>query len=157
MFYRLLFSFLLIITVGTSCKRNIDASTDDLQVLDTIVDFSKVDVSPYFKICEKLLKEEKNKCFRLNIHKYFTQELKKLELTSKESINENIAVILLVDKKGNLSLKELHVSENITTMFPDLEASIIQIIERLPQLYPALKRGIPVTTEYNLPINIIVE
>ena len=143
--------------MGTSCKRNLTSDGDNLQELDTIVDFSKVDVSPYFKVCEKLLEEAKIKCFRSNIQKYFKEELKKLELSSKESINENLHVILLVSKKGDLTLKKLIVSDKVLDAFPEIEEHIQQITTNLPKLYPALKRGIPVTTEYNLPIHIVVE
>jgi len=156
MFYRLLF-FLVFIVSYTSCKNNLSPKKNNLQELDTIVDFSKVDVSPYFKVCEKLLDEAKTKCFRANVQKYFTKELKKLELISNEGINETISVILLVNKKGEISLKELIVSDTINDSFPNFEASIHQMVLDIPTLYPALKRGIPVATQYNLPINIIVE
>ncbi len=155
MFYRLLLFFIII--TCTSCTNGLSSKTNTLQGLDTIVDFSKVDVSPYFKICEKLLKKEKTHCFRTNIQLYFIKKLKKLELSSEQSINEMITVVLLVDKKGKTSLQELTLTDNITVNFPDFENEIHQMVDDLPQLYPALKRGIPVTTEYKLPINIKVQ
>ena len=140
-----------------SCANFSDKKDTTIASYDTIVNFSKVDASPYFKECEKLLNEAKTNCFRTKIQTYFTDELQKLELTSQESVDEIITVVLLVDKNGNTTLKELALTETVNTNFPGFEASINQMIEDLPKLHPALKRGIPVTTEYKLPINIKVE
>ena len=156
MLYRLLF-FLLLIISCTSCTNTLSSKTDTSQELDTIVDFSRVDVSPYFKACEKLLDASRTRCFRIKIQKYFTKELKELELSSNETINETISVILLVDKNGKVSLKELIVSDIITNNFPNFKEAIHQMVIHMPKLHPALKRGIPVATEYKLPINITVE
>lgn len=155
MFYRVI--LFLIIIICTSCTNGLFSKKQTEQELDTIVNFSKVDVSPYFKICEKLLDKEKIHCFRTNTQLYFTKKLKKLELSSEQSINETITVTLLVDKNGSATLKEVILTDVITTNFPGFEESVIEMINSLPKLYPALKRGIPVATEYKLPINITVE
>ena len=63
----------------------------------------------------------------------------------------------IVDKNGKTTLKELILTDAITENFPDFEISVIEMINELPILYPALKRGIPVATEYKLPINISVK
>lgn len=156
MFYRLLFSFFLLISC-TSCNYISSAENNNNQAIDTIIDFTKVDVSPSFKVCEKLLDEAKTNCFRINIKQYFIKKLRNLSLTADKQINEKIDVVLTVDEKGLVSLKELFLTDEIVVHFPEIESSINEMVKNIPKLSPALKRGIPVNTEYKLPIHIIVE
>ena len=156
MFYRLLFCVSLIF-ICTSCKNSLVTEDDSKAPLDTIIDFTKVDVSPSFKICKKLLDKAKTDCFRVNIQKYFIKKLKKLSLTAENHINETVYVVLKVDENGKGSLKKLILTDEIASHFPEMNISIEKMITDLPKLSPALKRGIPVTTEYKLPIHIVVE
>ena len=48
-------------------------------------------------------------------------------------------------------------TDEIKTHFPEIYISIKKMVTDLPKLSPALKRGIPVNTEYKLPIHIVVE
>lgn len=156
MFYRLLFSFLWILCC-TSCTSSSFSKSNTDQTLDTIIDFTKVDASPSFKICERLLNDAKTACFRLNIQKYFIEKLQELSLTAEDHINETVYVVLKVDEKGKVSLKKLILTDVIASHFPEMNISIKKMVMDLPKLSPALKRGIPVTTEYKLPIHIVVE
>lgn len=156
MFYRLLFSFLWFLSC-TSCTNNSIAKSNTEQVLDTIIDFTKVDVSPSFKICERLLDKAKTNCFRVNIQKHFIKKLKELSLTTEKHINETIYVVLKVDENGKATLKKLILTDAIASHFPEMNIAIKNMVTDLPKLSPALKRGIPVNTEYKLPIHIVVE
>jgi len=141
----------------TACDYTSATKTNKPKDIEAIVDFSKVDASPYFKVCEELLDEAKTICFRTHIKKYFTKKLQKLALTSDKLIDEKISVMLIINKEGKVRLKELELTPVVSDNFPTIEASIQKIITELPVLYPAIKRGIPVTTEYKLPINITVK
>lgn len=156
MFYRFLFSFLVLISC-TSCTGVSFTKSDKNIALDTIIDFTKVDVSPSFKICERLLDDAKTICFRNNIQQYFIRKLQNLSLVSESRVDENIALVLKIDAHGEVSLKELLLTETISKHFPKINIAIEKMVKNLPNLSPALKRGIPVNTEYTLPIHIVVE
>ena len=160
MFLRV-FSFLIIIVFCTSCNyfsttKNKNASIKNS--LDTIVDVSSVDVSPSFPVCDSIIeKTEKTTCFRTTIHKLITEKLSENQLTIKDTIDETITIHLLINSKGNIVFKELQSSERIKNDFPQLEILLKTSVESLSKIYPATKRGIPVTTQYILPIRIKLE
>lgn len=157
MFLRV-FSFLILIIFVTSCdkfsfKKNTN-STNKI-VLDTIVDFSSVDTSPSFKICDSIIdKTKKTTCFRTTIHKKIGEELAQFSFAIKDSISEVIYVDLSINSKGNIVLDAIKSSENIQRELPTLDSLLQLSVKKLPTIYPAIKRGIPVTTKYRLPILI---
>lgn len=146
------FSVLILLTLCVSC--NYFSSNKNTHDLNGIINFSKVDASPSFKICKDLIDDEKTACFRTNIHQQLTKNLETTCFILEEEINETITVVLLIDKKGKVSLQELKVTELKQSELPNLEACIKKAIDGLPNLHPAIKRGIPVATQYWLPIKI---
>ena len=153
MFFRVLFSFFMMITY-TSCKDVLTNKDNGGQVLDTLVNFTKVDTSPYFKVCENLLDEAKTNCFRMNVHKQITKHLQSLNLSFEEEEAFEMTVVLTINNTGNVSLKNILCASTFNKEVAVLKREINLAISNLPKLNPALKRGIPVATEYKLPIKI---
>lgn len=148
----LLFLFLLIFI--TSCDKLSFKKNNDIPVLDTIVDFSTVDTFPSFKVCDTIInKTKKETCFRNTIHQKIGEELQKHTFLLKDSIDTTILVDLIINAKGDIIFSGLN-SEKIKTELPELDSIIKVTIENLPVVHPAIKRGIPVTTKYQLPIRI---
>ena len=98
--------------------------------------------------------EAKTNCFRNNIRQKFTGALRNYALVTEESIDETITVVLFIDKKGVMHLKEIQSSQVLLENLPELSKSIEEVTTSMPKLYPATKRGIPVDVEYSLPIRI---
>jgi hypothetical protein len=148
----------MLILCCNSCDKLLFSQKDKKQVLDTIVDFNSVDFSPSFKECDSLVdKAQKSDCFRSTIHKKIGEELQKHSLTIKESIDETIFVDILITKKGVVIFKEITSTENLKQQLPVLDSLLRQSIPKLPYIYPAIKRGIPVNTMYKLPIRILLK
>lgn len=123
--------------------------------IDTVVDFSSVDSCPSFNNCVDLIeKEEKAFCFRETIYMKIGRELDKTKLESNDSIHEKITMQLRVNSKGTFSIDTIIYSKKIKLIFPELDSLLHQSILALPKVFPATKRGIPVTTVYKLPIEI---
>ena len=156
MFNRVIFVILILISC-TSCTYFSSESKSEAKALDTIINFTKVDVSPSFKVCDKLLDQAKTNCFRININKQITKHLQKIPFVFEDTIEEAIIkVILNIDNKGEITLKRIDAPAIFTKANEILEEEIITAIRKLPKLSPAIKRGIPVATEYTLPIKIRV-
>lgn len=154
MFLRV-FSFLLLLFLITSCDKFSFSKNKDIQVLDTIVNFSSVDTSPSFKICDSIIdKRRKSDCFRTTIHQKIGVELQQHEFSIKHSISEIVYVDVLINSKGKIILETIESSDDIKTQLPKLAAILKLSVDRIPDIYPAIKRGIPVTTKYRLPIKI---
>jgi len=139
----------------TSCDLFCPPKNKDTAALDTLVDFSSVDTFPSFKGCDAIIdKQEKMDCFRTTIHQKIGEELQQHSLSVKDSIDEIVYVDVIINAEGIFSLDTIQASENLKKELPELDSLLKASVENLPKIYPANKRGIPVTTKYRLPIRI---
>ncbi|WP_405606701.1 hypothetical protein [Polaribacter sp. Asnod1-A03] len=149
------YSFLVLLIFITSCDKLSFTKKSENNVLDTIVDFSSVDVFPSFKNCDSIIdKQDKATCFRATIHQKIGEELQQYTFTIKDSIDEVVYVDLIINSDGLFILDSTQYSENIKKELPKLDSLLKVSVQNLPKIYPAIKRGIPVTTKYRLPIRI---
>ena len=146
--------FLIFVSLYTSCEFFSFSSKSNKQVFDTIVDFTKVDVSPSFNNCKNLLNEAKTNCFRKEIHKRIANKLQRYNFITHVAVDEEILISVIVNTEGNFQLKNIETSSMVKEQLPDLEKTIQTIIEELPKVSPAIKRDVIVTTQYQLPIKI---
>ena len=152
------FSFLLILFLITSCDKFSYSKNKNLQVKETIVDFTSVDFSPSFKVCDFLIdKHQKSDCFRTNIHQKIGAELQNHQFIIRDSISEIVYVDLLITSKGKIVLEAMESSEEIKIKLPKLDSVLRISVDKIPNVYAAIKRGIPVTTKYRLPIKIQIK
>ena len=139
----------------TSCDKFSFSKSKKQQALDTIVDFSSVDMFPSFKVCDAIInKDKKADCFRKTIHQKIGEELLKHEFTIKDAIDEVVYVDVLINSKGEFRIDAIVSSKNIKNKIPKLDSLIKATVQNLPTIYPAIKRGIPVTTKHRLPVKI---
>jgi hypothetical protein len=149
------FSFLLIFFLITSCDKFSYYKNNNLQVIDTIVDFTSVDFSPSFKECDAILdKHQKSNCFRTTMHQKIGAELQKHQFIIRDAISEIVYVDLLINSKGEIVIEAMASSEEIRIQLPQLDSVLRVSVDKIPNVYAAIKRGIPVTTKYRLPIKI---
>ena len=146
-----------IILLFTSCDYFSSTKKNKNHEIDTIIDFSKVDVSPSFNICKNLMNEAKTNCFRKEIQQRITKELQLYNFVSKKLIDEVVLIDLQINKRGEFELKNISFSKNIKEHLPKLDSVIKKTIKKLPIITPGFKRGIPVSTQYELPIRIQIE
>jgi hypothetical protein len=154
MFLRVL-SFLLMMFFITSCDKFSFSKNKNIQVLDTIVDYSSVDTFPSFKACDSIIdKAKKSDCFRTTIHKKIGAELQQHTFVIKDSIDEVILVDLIINSEGVFTLDAIQSSDNIKKTLPQLDSLLKNSIQKLPKIFAANKMGIPVSVKYSLPIRI---
>jgi hypothetical protein len=157
MFLRVSFFYIVFLLI-TSCDKLSFSKNNKAQALDTIVIFSSVDTSPSFKECDSIIaKQKKSDCFRTTIHQKIGAALKKYEFIIKNSISETVYVDLLINSKGKIILEAIESSQNMKILLPKLDSILRLSLASVPNMYPAIKRGIPVTTKYRLPILIQVK
>ncbi len=150
-------SLFLLILFSTSCEYFNFNKKSNLQEVDTIIDFSSVDVFPTFEACKSFIdKVKKTDCFRTTIHKHISESLAKHQLEVKKPIDETIQVSVLINNKGVVSVQQISSSEMLKKEIPTIDSLITISLQDLPKLFPATKRGIPVTTQYQIPIQIHV-
>lgn len=126
------------------------------KIIDTIVDFSTVDIFPLFPLCDSLVSDEKQKiCSQIKLSEHIYASLLANNIMVSKKVNDTILVKLKVDSGGKVSLVKLVASEFIKLQIPKIDSLILAGINNLPILKPAIKRGIPVSTEFSLPIILI--
>jgi len=157
MFLRIFSLFLLFLLI-TSCDNFSFSKNKNLQAVDTIVDYTSVDFSPSFKVCDSIIdKHQKSNCFRTTIHQKIGAELQKYQFVIRDSISEIVYVDLLINSKGKIVLEAMDSSKEIKIKLPKLDSVLRVSVDKIPNVYAAIKRGIPVTTKYRLPIKIQIK
>ena len=124
------------------------------QKIDAVIDYSKVDVSPSFKKSKNFPVKVKESCFREEINSRMQSSLIAYNFTAKEFINETILIDLLIDANGRFKLKKITKPNRINDQLPKLDSILKSTIMKLPKIAPAFKEGIPVVTQYQLPIRV---
>jgi hypothetical protein len=146
------------ICIFTSCDYLSFRKNNKQEKLDTIVNVKEVDVFPSFKVCDSIIdKAEKTNCFRSVIHQEIAQNLKSQNIKVKRSVDETITVIITIHSDRTIALKSISASDSLYQEIPDLKQMIEKSIAELPEVFPAIKIGIPVTSEYILPIRVKLE
>ena len=150
-------SLFLLILVGTSCEFFNLKKKAQLQEVDTIIDFSSVDAAPTFEACKSFIdKAAKNNCFRNTIYSHISKSLATYTFEVRKPLEEMIKVEVLIDSKGKATVQRIISSQLIKESIQSLDSLVKVSVANLPKLLPALKRGIPVTTQYQIPIQIRV-
>ena len=152
------FQIVCILFLFISCDYFSFKKNANQQEIDTVVNLTSVDVYPSFKVCDAIIdKDKKETCFRTTIHEFISNSLIDQKIQVRKKIDEVVMLKILITSKGEINLKELSVSEEFQSEIPDFRKMIEKSLEDLPKVYPAIKRSIPVTSEYTLPIRIKLE
>jgi hypothetical protein len=137
-----------------SCSFFEDKSKSELiPKVDTIVDFNTVDAFPLFPDCKSVPSREKQQiCFQIQMSQHIYASLKEYSLNVKDSIIDTVLVKLKINREGKTSLSAIEISEKTSQLLPEFDSIIEVSIRKIPLLKPAIKRDMPVTTEFILPI-----
>jgi hypothetical protein len=127
--------------------------TNQIQKVDTIVDFNSIDAFPLFPDCENIPSRDKQQiCFQLEMAQHIYAALKQYSLKASEVVNDTIFVKMVVGAAGETSLSSIKISDKTNELLPELDSIIRLTLKNIPKLQPAIKRNMPVSTEFTLPI-----
>ena len=127
------------------------------QKLENKIDFNSVDLSPTFLSCENFEGIKRAECFRKEIWKRISKAVNEPDFIVNDEIEETIIVHLMIYKTGEIKLKRIQSSKNITDKLPLLDSVLKASIKKLPKVKPAIKKNLSVTTQYKLPIKISIK
>jgi len=97
-------------------------------------------------------KAEKVDCFRNTMHQEMQKNLINQPIGLEPLTDEIITVVITIQTDRQVKLESLIISDKLRRQIPALRAIIEKSIADLPAIRPAIKRSIPVTTEYKIPI-----
>lgn len=151
---RQLITFLLSSVFIISCSY-FDNKTlkENMQEVDTIVDFNSVDAFPLFPNCKEIPSRQKQQiCFQMEMAQHIYASLKEYPFNTADKVNDTVLVKLKVDAAGKTSLSSIKISHKISQLLPEFDSIVKLSLQNLPDLLPAIKRDMPVATEFTLPI-----
>ncbi len=146
---------LILAIVVLSCNRfsSSRVSVENLQSLDTLIDYTSVDDYPLFSNCqEDGTKEEEKSCFEQSLTKLLETELRRYKYPVERTMNDSTFVDLLINSNGKTRVVSISSSESIQEQVPQLDSLIRQSVEQLPIIKAATKRGIPIKSQYTLAV-----
>ena len=117
------------------------------------IDWNDVDQYPLFEACDETASREDQKtCFREEFVKHFYKTLSNHQLVVRRNLVDTVRVQLLIDNTGKISIVSIDKSELTEELLPALDGLMELTVSRLPKVYPALKRDIPVNTRVVMPV-----
>ncbi|WP_308993195.1 hypothetical protein QLS71_008280 [Mariniflexile litorale] len=148
----------ILVTTLTSCEYfNVKKTTPEAILNEELQTFNwnEVDVYPSFSACDSLeTKDEKTACFTDVLTKHILRYLENDSIVVTQDVNETIYLQFQVSETGFLSLSDVKLDSLLVQEIPNLENLIHSSLDSLPKIYPAIKRGQQVKTEFELPIII---
>ena len=155
-----LFCVFLLVFVLTSCEYfNVKKTSSEAILEEELQTFNWNDVDEYpsFSLCDSLsVKEDRKGCFQSVLTVHIWEYLKGEKLVVSQDINDTIILNFQVSEKGSLKLLDAKIDSLTLQEIPDINKLLQQSLDSLPKIFPAIKRGQQVTTEFKLPIIINV-
>ncbi|MBK5212556.1 MAG: hypothetical protein JJE55_02705 [Flavobacteriaceae bacterium] len=152
------FLFVFLLLLATSCQyfetEKISSEAIYNEEMKTI-DWKDVDRYPSFSNCENALEKPQQKdCFINTISTHLYQSINHENMVATREVYDTVKVNFEVGSNGQLSILGIKMDTLLRKEFPNLETWILQSIDSLQPVAPAYKRGIPVKTQFTLPVII---
>lgn len=154
MTYRLLLIIFLFTTTSCQFFETEKVSSEEIfeDEIETI-NWKDIDQYPSFSSCENLMdKPAQKECFISTISSHLYQDISTKDMIAVREVYDTIKVKFEVGVSGRLSILEIKIDSLLDKEFPTLENVILQSIDSLQPIAPAYKRGIPVKTQFILPV-----
>lgn len=152
---------LLLFLLSVGCNNFETKKVTSEEVLDQetkALNWKEVDEYPAFENCKNIIELEKARdCFEATVANSVYAYLATKQPIVTETIDDTVLVHLQISKSGIAHIDSVEIDTLITQQIPDLELWLEQSIDSLPKIYPASKRGIPVSSVFTMPIVIKAE
>lgn len=152
---------ILLVLVVYSCDYfNVKKTTPEAILKEDLKTFNwdEVDMYPSFPRCDSLMsKTDKKACFESTVYAEISAFLQKQIIVVTQDINDTLILKLRATNTGKITLLDTKMDALTKAEIPELEKLILQSLEVLPQINPAIKRSQPVTTEFELPLIVKVD
>lgn len=115
--------------------------------------WKEVDSYPSFKTCDTLQsKLDAKQCFETTLANHISSKLQEQTIIVSQDINDTILLSLLISEKGELVINAIEIDSVTTLEIPEIKTIITNSLDTLPTIYPAIKRGQQVKSQFKLPI-----
>lgn len=150
--------FLCILLFVTSCNYfDVKKTSSDTILKEELqtVNWKEVDVFPAFAVCDSSSSiQERKFCFENTLIMHIQKTLAREKLVVSTDLTDTIMIDFKLSDKGEISILNLKINKESLESLPNITNLINSAIDSLPKIYPAIKRGQLVTTQFKLPIII---
>ena len=147
---------LCLLCLLTACDWSVHREEKTQELVDQemqSIDWEDVDQYPLFGDCDELAsKPEQKKCFMQTLLRHFSKSLQESDLVLTEALKDTIFVNFKMEDTGAITLMDITNVERISQQVPGFQNQIEKSLNSLPKIEPALKRGIPVSAKFRIPI-----
>ncbi|NAY92690.1 hypothetical protein GTQ34_12255 [Muricauda sp. JGD-17] len=147
--------FLICFGMLVSCELFMSKEDKTQKMVDDellAIDWNDVDQYPLFEECDETVSKPQQKgCFQNVLMGYFSKALDSLHFQVEENLNDTVFIDFEVDEHGFITIRNV---EEKTAIFNQIENFRSEVTQRLNDftVKPALKRGIPVSIRFRLPL-----
>jgi len=134
------------------------SSEEVLELESKTLNWKEVDEYPAFEDCqgETQLNAARD-CFEREVTENIYAYLTKQQPVVTEAIDDTLYLYIQISKEGRPEIDSVKIDSTVTNQLPEIEQWLNQSIDSLPKIYPASKRGVPVSTVFKMPIVIKAE
>ena len=119
------------------------------------IDWNAIDSYPLFLDCDETAsKESQRHCFEQTLTTHFQNTLNEFEFIIDSDSNPVVFVTFVIDTEGRINVIEIDKDAAILEQMPEFDGIVSQSLKNIPAIAPALKRGIPVSTKFRIPIQL---
>lgn len=119
------------------------------------IDWNDIDRYPALAQCDTASeKVEQKSCFESSLSQHIYDYISTKKIIAYREVNDTLLLEFLVTNQGRLSVSSIQIDSSTQHQFPQLEKWILESMDSISILAPAYKRGIPVKTEFTIPIII---
>ncbi len=117
------------------------------------INFNELDQFPLFEDCdETAAKFTQRDCFQNTLLLHLSMTLQDFQFRTEERLRDTVWVDFLVDRNGGISVLGMDRHPELMEQNPEFEQIISGSLRSLPRLQPALKRGVPVSAQFRIPL-----
>lgn len=119
------------------------------------INWKDVDQYPVFANCENISdKLTQKSCFETTLTTQIYEYINSKNIVANRDFNDTVKLDFLVTNAAHVSVTNIDIDSLLLEAFPQLEKWLLESIDSISVVAPAYKRGIPVNTEFSLPIII---
>ena len=152
---------LIILPLLTCCNNFETKKISSEEVLDQeskSLNWKEVDEYPAFESCKNISDRAKARsCFETTVADSIYSYLSRQQPIVTKPVSDTMMLYLEISKTGKPEIDSVLVDTAVTNQLPNLKLWLRQSVDSLPKIYPANKRGIPVSSVFKMPIVIKAE
>lgn len=119
------------------------------------IDWNSIDSYPLFLECDETeSKENQKQCFEQKLTTHFETTLNEFEFVIDSDSNPTVFVTFVIAVDGRINIITIDKDASIVKQMPEFDGVVSQSLKNIPAIAPALKRGIPVSTKFRIPIQL---